>query len=618
MDFNKSLDNVVIYTNLLTDIEQMLGQEVYTPRERRLDIQKISKRFSAEGVAFFTKTLPRLGKALDRALTGVPLAIPGFKLIPGTKIPKLFGCLFKRVISRDGRVLQTPCTDSIRLLRQLTHLFYKYEIPYSPQLEQKVLDQFEKTETDLSSYVDCKLCNLRVTNKRFDELIIKARKMLEGVFADFDGRNIVPRHGPGVVSTKESLFRKYTFGRYSPRIAKFYPIDEYFFVNGRHLCDELHSFNAMVVSESCAKVILVPKDSRGPRLISCEPLENQWIQQGLGRAMMFHIENHPSMRLNVNFTDQGPNRNAALKGSITGNTCTLDLAEASDRVSAGLVRQLFPRHLFDALDAARSEATILPDGRILKLKKYAPMGSALCFPVLASTVWAILMAGCNADFRKEVLVYGDDVIVPKTEVLDAIASLELVGLLVNRDKSCTSGFFRESCGMDAYKGVDVTPVRFRTVWSSTPSASAYTSWIAYANQMYERGYRSTAMYIAGQLIREYKSIPMDSDWRSIAFPALCFYHPDNTEPKTRTNRFLQKREQLVLVSEPKRLRKDMNGWSMLLRYFTEGSRASDTPVYNPRATQQKPESHNVLQCEAPFSARVYTHRRRNKLRRRWR
>jgi hypothetical protein len=43
-------------------------------------------------------------------------------------------------------------------------------------------------------------------------------------------------------------------------------------------------------------------------------------------------------------------------------------------------------------------------------------------------------------------------------VTDALSS---VGLVVNHDKSFVHGHFRESCGMDAFRGVQVTPIRFR-------------------------------------------------------------------------------------------------------------------------------------------------------------
>jgi len=620
MESIKSLDTVSIFTSLLSDVSVTLGQDVYTIRDRRLDGLKAIKRTATEGAAFLTKQLPRLGKSLDRALIGdVSLDYTGFQsLEPGIKLPKFLGKLFMRVFSCDGWVLQTPCTNSIKLLRNLLFVYYKYELPNKPVLDQKVLSKFEETETDLLSYVDCRICHLRVQDREIDNIIYGARARLKVVFRDLIVGHIVPRHGPGSVSTKEIGPEKYVFRRYNQRIAAVWPWDEYFYSSLNHFADSYEQFRLLPMVEASAKVILVPKDSRGPRLISSEPLENQWIQGGLAQQMKDILESHEMTRGHVNFKDQEPNRQAALQGSLTGNTCTLDLAEASDRVSVGLVKQLFPEPLLEALLAARSTATTMPDGRELRLTKYAPMGSALCFPVLASVVWAVLSAGLDAKARKGLLVYGDDVIVPTASAGNAMRILEAVGLKVNRDKSCTSGFFRESCGMDAYRGSDVTPVRIRTVWSHIPSAKVYTSYLAYANSLYARGYVNTAYEIATSLVAVYKSIPYWFDKRLPSpYPALAFIHPDNTEPKTRTNRSLQKREQKVLVVVPKHQSKELSGYSMLLRWFTEGKRGVACTVYNPWCPMQTPTRSHIDAVE-PFRVREYTQRGREKLRHRWR
>jgi hypothetical protein len=267
----------------------------------------------------------------------------------------------------------------------------------------------------------------------------------------------------------------------------------------------------LLVADPPAKVILVPKDSRGPRLISCEPLENQWIQQGIMKELVKFIENHPLTKGMINFTDQAINQELARSGSITGGIATLDLKEASDRVSMALVERIFPRPLVDALYASRSLATTLPDKSVVKLGKFAPMGSALCFPVMALTIWAALTCedgftyACSSDAT---FVYGDDVIVPTAQAVDAIARLERIGLKVNADKSFTSGFFRESCGMDAFHGVDVTPCRIKTPWRDRPEPGVLTSYVAQANELYEQGYPRTAALLAANVVETYGQVPV--------------------------------------------------------------------------------------------------------------
>lgn len=625
---NKSLDlyKQVIAT-LLSDV-QTSHSNVFTPRALRLTQKKVLTRITREGLSFLTKTLPRLGKAFDKALLGkVPLDSTGWALCahPGSKLPKFLGELFQCIFSHDGWVLPTPCVTCIKHVRQVLYLFYKLKLPNLPDDEAAVLSLFERTEQDISSYNDTftRIAEGIDSNRSYyneinpieaRSVIRKARILLARVFSGFDPTDILPRHGPGVVSTKERLWDKYRFRRINPRINQTYPFDAYFCASPGHVCDSFKTYQDLEEVESNAKVILVPKDSRGPRLISCEPLEFQWIQQGLGSAIVRRVESHFLTKWNVHFTDQQPNQFGALLGSSTGRYSTLDLKEASDRVTIGLVRLLFPEPLLGALLNSRSQATTLPDGRVLKLNKFAPMGSALCFPILALTVWAILSAAeRDADARKSILVYGDDVIVKTESSANAIKWLEAFGLLVNRDKSCTSGFFRESCGVDAYKGINVTPVRIRTTWASHPSPEIYTSYIAYANSFYRLGHYKTYDLFVEYLTKIYREIPEDDG--IITAPSLIVT-PDKNKPKrTRINVSLQKRETLVWDVTTPPLKRETDGWLMLLRFFSEAGRTSthEEAFHTSRRSVQ-----DLAVMREPFSVRLYTRRNTSILVKRWR
>lgn len=645
MVLNKSLDEISLIAALLRDVHSSHGV-VFNARDLKQTLAKVSARSRSEGSGFLTKALPRLGKALDSALSGgAPLQAQsvGFEAAPLSELPMFLWEFFSRVLHRDGTVLQDPCASSVRILRRVLYLFYKYELPYSVEQEQEVLAKFVRTEQELlelspvlqewSCIADdndakqkwprrhkvryrygtkpheVRWVGLLPEHPTTIDIIREARILLNDLFSSFDPRNIVPRHGPGTVSTREQLWGKYRFTNVSPRIAAVYPVDEYFYTSLGHVCDSLAEIQSLSFKESSAKVILVPKDSRGPRLISCEPLDFQWIQQGLSQAIVRLVESHPLTKGNVNFTDQEPNRMAALIGSIDGRYATLDLNEASDRVSLDLVRLLFPKHVYTYLEACRSLTTVLPSGEILTLRKFAPMGSALCFPVLALTIWALLTAASpGGDLRERILVYGDDVIVPTASAANAIELLELFGLKINRSKSCTNGLFRESCGMDAFKGTCVTPVRFRTVWSSSPSAEVYTSWISYANSMYDIQCFNTYDLIVGWLSHVYREIPGED--MHLACPSLREV-PDQLRPKrTRTNSHLQKRQWKVWDVRSVNITKHINGWSMLLRYFTEGARA--------RLNELGFDVEGGGFQSLPFSVSRYTKRRASILARRWR
>jgi len=618
---------IKIIAALLNDVATSHGS-VFNTRSVRLTTQKVVNRCSREGLSFLTKTLPKLGKAFDKALAGEPFpnsADLGFKPMKDSKLPKFLGELFGLVLDSNGALLPNPCATAVRSIRQVLYLFYKYELPYTHDQEQQVIERFKQTEQDLSAPTgngsNTILSTASITNpyKRRrkvattqEEVIREAKILLSRLFASFDPKDIYPRHGPGVVATRQLPWDKYLWTNVSERVTNVYPFDAYFQASAGHVCDHYDTYNRIGEEDLPARVLLVPKDSRGPRLISCEPVDKQWVQQGLGRAIVEQTERHKLTKFAVFFTDQVPNRVAARLGSETGRYATLDLNEASDRVSLDLVRLLFPAHIFICLDACRSSCTELPDGSILSLRKFAPMGSALCFPVMALTIWAILTAAApNRYTRERIHVYGDDVIVPTAYAATAMEQLESFGLKINRDKSCTKGSFRESCGMDAFKGVDVTPVRLRTVWSSSRSPDVYSSWVAYANSFWNRRCVSVYELIVEELRRIYGRIPAKD--MLLACPSLE-YVPEEKRPRIRrTNSNLQKLEYRVLDVVSPTVIKHSDGWSSLLRYFAEV--ANERNRQNVRTKEKDLNSYTGVQA---FSVSSYTQRGRAKLVRCWR
>jgi hypothetical protein len=641
MESNKSLDESKIIAALLHDIHMSHGA-VFNYRSLKNTLNKVNSRLRCEGMGFLTKSLPRLGKAFDRALAAVsPLNCTevGFENLPGTKLPRFLGELFSRVLQPNGELLSNPCVKCVRDIRQTLYLFYKYELPYSHEQELEVLGKFERTEQELrtmqedwknlSSHLDSCYHRRRRSGPEWaasaerPEIAREARILLAELFSCFDPLDIYPRHGPGVVSTKEKMQEKYQWRSISRTITDVYPEDAYFYASLGHVCDRFQD-NLIPDDPKNARVLLVPKDSRGPRLISCEPLDNQWIQQGLGRAIVRHVESHPLTQWNVRFTNQHVNQRGALLGSYTGKYSTLDLNEASDRVSVGLVRLLFPPHLIRCLEACRSRGTELPDGRILDLDKFAPMGSGLCFPVLSLVVWAILTAGApDDDTREGIAVYGDDVVVPTQYAPYAIKHLESFGLKINQDKSCTKGLFRESCGTDAFNGVDVTPVKLKTVWSSSPSPKVYVAWIDYANalirQRSDRFVLNRPYYAVYELIVEsLRSVygPIPGKDMGLTCPSLAEVPLSERPRRRRVNKSLQKLEYRVWDVKAPSVRRRIDGWSMLLRYFAEA--ANDRNRSTSTQLGLTDELEGPMEDLEAFRVCQYTGRRTSMLVRRWR
>jgi len=142
------------------------------------------------------------------------------------------------------------------------------------------------------------------------------------------------------------------------------------------------------------------------------------------------------------------------------------------------------------------------------------MGNALTFPIqsivfTALAITAIIdLKGQAPSYRnvkraaKCIRVYGDDIIV-KTEYARQVAIwITNAGLIVNERKSFFDGYFKESCGVDAYKGVDVTPLycRFRPDTTSL-EANILEQMVAFSNNAWMRGYYNLATLISEEVER---------------------------------------------------------------------------------------------------------------------
>jgi hypothetical protein len=418
----------------------------YSEYVEKADVKSFLTRSENEGLSFLTQTLPSLGRALD-----VSFATGQFTQ-PNGLAPDFLRVALRRVEKNDPA--------AVDCVRQLTYAFYKLEVPYDNRVIEEFISAFIKTDSELPQTFDM--------HSSQSEIKKKAKALIGIVLSKGDPRFIRPCHGSGSTACRTPNHRKWATFNYDKKLDEVYSYDDHFFFSPTHLADELHVLQQAKESNRTARVCLVPKDSRGPRVISCEPAELMYIQQGLMRKLYGIIENHHLTRGYVNFTDQSINRYLARDASITGSRATIDMKEASDRVTLSLVRELFPSNWVECLEACRSEFTRLPDGQIVKLNKFAPMGSSVCFPVEALVFWALACAATSS--TNDVYVYGDDIIVDAQKASSVMDVLESFGLLVNRNKSFVSGYFRESCGGDFFNGYEVTPVRVRKFLRSSCSS----------------------------------------------------------------------------------------------------------------------------------------------------
>jgi hypothetical protein len=315
--------------------------------------------------------------------------------------------------------------------------------------------------------------------------------------------------------------------------------------------------------------------------------------------LVSYLESHRLTKGQINFADQTVNQKLALESSSHHFYSTIDLKDASDRVSLALVERLLPDRIFRYVKAVRSHATLLPDGRTLQLSKHAPMGSATCFSIEALVFWAVCVAAVREstgwtgrECARHVFVYGDDIIVPTITFDAVVEALESVGLVVNRSKSFCTGDFRESCGIDAFRGEEVQPTRFSTVWNASPSdGGVLASYLSYSNELERKGYHALAGFLRRSLRAVHRVIPYGTA-RS-GYPCILVGSPEEAVRLNKLERIpwrynprLQREEFRVPTLHAKVTESTLEGWLRLLRNNVDGaSRQNPDEVVHPRSTK---------------------------------
>lgn len=488
-----------------------------------MDVKTVHRRFEHEGLSFLTITLPAYGKAIEKWLDqgqvdrisstsfrwrgGLPVFLRGF-----------LGLVFDR---SSGVLLDDPNIDAILALRQLTLMFGKIALPCSDARERRAIAGFIKCEQDVrindAQRRPADLADFqRISSLLFANLFTK-------VDSDIYYGRVIPKHGPGSTADGLKGNSKLRLKTWTARMEKVFPSGE-FLLPSWSFYDQLDEVDILDPgSETPAKVVTVPKTLKTPRVIAMEPTAMQYAQQGIYESILNHLrwDDYPlkkrpsksSLRRIIGINDQPVNNRMARDGSLYGDLATLDLSEASDRVSNQLVREMMRNHphLHEGVDACRSRKADVPssDGvTTIRLAKFASMGSALCFPIEAMVFTTLIFIGIERElgtpldqravkqFSDKVRVYGDDIIIPVDYVRSVVQVLQAFGLVVNLDKSFWTGRFRESCGKEYYAGEDVSIVRVRKPFpTQRKHADRIISIVSLRNQLYKAGYWSTCQWL---------------------------------------------------------------------------------------------------------------------------
>lgn len=558
-----------LHFRLVNDLPAMFA--TYSGRNASNDAAELVRRTNSEGRSFLTKTLPALGKALESALEcGTFTPSMAFRHAKGSVLPKFLGPLWERVFDVQGTLLDTADASAVGAIRQVCYFSYKLDDTYPESVVDEVIKGFVETDRSLEGILED-----FSSEQRRD--IGVARTLLGLIFRDCIPGDIRPRPGPGACADGTGQWERYRPISYYKQVASHYSYQEYFYVGGLHFADRHADYLRIPVHDGgVSKMRLVPKDSRGPRVICMEPQEYMWLQQGLAQVMRDCLEQSSLSRGRVNFTNQNINRRHALESSVSRKYATLDMKEASDRVSRKLVRALFEGNtkMWPYLQALSTRYTELPNGDIIETLKFAPMGSSLCFPVMSAVHFGLAVA-CIANathqspkkIAEHVFVYGDDIVVPSQYAEILFNKFPLYGLMFNVQKSFVKGHFRESCGCDAFHGRDVTPVRLKKRFLANQEADCLMSALAAEGNLRSRGWIDAADNLRTLIA---SAFGLDESLPTVCpgSPIIGWRDPDNVSfgsYRRRFNKRTQVWERRCLVTKAKPTLSLVDGWEQLLR-----------------------------------------------------
>nr|QDH90327.1 MAG: RNA-dependent RNA polymerase [Leviviridae sp.] len=474
---------------VLNDIGDRVG--ISTHR----DFETVSVRVKDEGFSFLAITLAQFCKdferSLDRGYVGHDLFTHfAFK----GSCPRFLGGFFDLIFDRGtGSLLDIPSVEAIYCIRQFTGMWSKIEIDCSEERIDRAYSDF------LSSEIAVRKADGIRSPKDLSDFRRIASLLLRDVFTAVDSSvyngEIVPKHGSGSTAMGIIGNEKYLNCTWTDRLEHLFPARE-FLSSSYSLSFERPLQWLAPAQEPPVKVITVPKTLKTPRLIAMEPVHTQYVQQGLLESIVENVKRDNLLSRFITFEDQIPNQEMAFQGSLYGDLATLDLSAASDLVSNQLVREMTAAwpSLFEAVQASRSQVADVR-GKVVRLSKFASMGSALCFPFESFVFLTLIFLAVErvndhqltrSDIRRlsgQVRAYGDDLIVPQRYVHEVVTTLTSFGLKVNGDKSFWTGKFRESCGKEYYNGFDVSIVKVRRELPTRPThVDEIVSAVSFRNQ----------------------------------------------------------------------------------------------------------------------------------------
>lgn len=474
----------------------------YSLADATLDLATVHCRLDLEGIIFATKRLPGLSTSFLTCLETGDASFPFFrKSKKGIKHPVFLGRIFDLAFSSPDL---DSTVDAINFIYTFCNSFKKLKGDYPQRVIQQFYADFCKTDATLGK-IDFHHPSLR--------LVLEDARHQCRIFVKESGlrdriAKSTPQPGPGATNspTKSNMrYRPHT--RYT-QIEEVFPYEEWFYPNPYYTFLSDAAYNGIynyTVGSLRARFKAVPKTYGKPRGVCIEENEAQVFQQMLRKAYYDAIEAYFGDCIPLR--DQSVNASRALMASKRMDRATIDESEASDRVARELVKYIWldSPDIWQQMSAVSSRYIVPPDevkekGHTdhLRLNKFAPMGSALCFPIMSLVhiflIRAIIRVHNCGDVTQacnDVSVYGDDIILPIEYTELIYKELPKYGMKINTEKSFFRSKFRESCGIHAYNGVDITPVYVKYIPDHNLS-EALASVFAVEAQYFTKGLFHTA------------------------------------------------------------------------------------------------------------------------------
>lgn len=459
-----------LYTQVLRDFRDSWGLTILSD-----DFKFVNSRESS----FFEEQLPLMDDVL---LDSLSRDFPSQNPYPG---------FLDEVWDAAVGLHEAPSALHIRAIRQISRLCKKIFEVCPDTYVTEAISGFRETDRSLPTVVPTMHGIDRVCSILHGSFLHKVATRMDHAFG----------HGPGAVADRTDSVARWDFPSVSDSIAREFDIVDLF-------PETYYEEWPVPISLLESRLVAVPKTATTPRLISIEPAVNMYLQQGILNSLSKYMNGIDQL----NMVDQSINQELARVGSLDGRLSTIDLSEASDRVSLALTDFLFrlSPSFRNLINSVRTPVTRTVDGELIVLNKFASMGCALTFPVQMLVFRSIVIYAICAqegdlspkNIRRwgaspDISVFGDDIIVPTHYSQSVFRCLELFGLRVNQGKSFTTGFFRESCGGDYYAGIRVNPVYLRRRPPKTlRDVESIVSWAATSLLMEEALLPRTAKYLS--------------------------------------------------------------------------------------------------------------------------